>query len=71
MSRRIPTPAPGRYHLIILAAITLLFAMFGPVAGAQTFTTLQQLTQALATNQVVIGKLDLEATVCASSRSTR
>jgi signal transduction histidine kinase len=41
--------------------------MFGPAAGAQTFTTLQQLTQALATNQVVIGKLDLEATVCAAS----
>src|SRR6478736_132572 len=68
MSRRTPTPVPGRQHLMVLVAITALLALFGPGAGAQTFTTLLQLTQALATNQVAIGKLDLKATVCAASR---
>jgi hypothetical protein len=67
MARRNPNPAAIRFHLIILVTIASLFATFGSIASAQIFTNLHQLTQVLATNQVVIGKLDLEATVCAAS----
>lgn len=62
------TPVLDRFRLPMLVVRASLFLTFVPAVSATVFTNLQQMTQALATNPVAIGKVDLAVTLCAASR---